>query len=153
MTPGAVGLVADEDVAIVLCVDRAATAPRSIPRRAVTGISRSLSHFDSPTAARVRGRPTFSSFASWTAWRHPEVFQKVGSRSGCFTAAPREGGPDASYYRDPEWLAEHLSQEPARAIRFYVDTGQIEWLLAPNRRFAAVLAGRGYPHCYGEHPS
>ena len=25
--------------------------------------------------------------------------------------------------------------------------------LAPNRRFAAVLADRGYQHCYHEHPS
>ncbi len=92
-------------------------------------------------------------FACWTAWRHPDVFQKVGSQSGCFTAAPREGRPEASYYRDPQWLTERFSIEPARAIRFYVDTGQIEWLLAPNRRFAAALAERGYQHCYREHPS
>jgi enterochelin esterase family protein len=37
-------------------------------------------------------------------------------------------------------------------LRFYVETGQIEWLLAPNRRFAAMLADKAYPHCYQERP-
>jgi enterochelin esterase-like enzyme len=34
-----------------------------------------------------------------------------------------------------------------------MQTGQIEWLLAPNRRFAAVLADKGYCHIYEELPS
>jgi enterochelin esterase-like enzyme len=33
-----------------------------------------------------------------------------------------------------------------------VQTGQIEWLLAPNRRFAAMLADKGYLHSYQELP-
>ena len=37
-------------------------------------------------------------------------------------------------------------------VRFYLGTGQIEWLLAPNRRFAAMLVDKGYPHCYKERP-
>jgi enterochelin esterase-like enzyme len=77
----------------------------------------------------------------------------VGSQSGCFTAAPRDGRTDASYYRDPEWLTELVSREPARPIRMYVDTGQIEWLVGPNRRFAAALADLGCLHWYREHPS
>jgi enterochelin esterase-like enzyme len=92
-------------------------------------------------------------FAAWAAWRHPDVFCKVGSQSGCFTAAPREGRPDASYYHDPEWLTDLVAREAARPLRLYMDTGQIEWLLPSNRRFAAVLADRQYPHCYREHPS
>jgi enterochelin esterase-like enzyme len=107
-----------------------------------------------PTGERaIWGASLGGLFACWTAWRHPDVFQKVGSQSGCFTAAPREGRPEASYYRDPEWLTECVSREPGRATRFYVDSGQIEWLLGPNRRFAAVLADRSYAHCYCEHPS
>ena len=39
-----------------------------------------------------------------------------------------------------------------RRLRLYVETGQIEWLLAPNRRFAAMLADKAYPHCYQERP-
>jgi enterochelin esterase family protein len=44
-------------------------------------------------------------------------------------------------------------RKPGRAIRLYIDTGQIEWFLAPNRRLAAMLADRGYPHCHSEHPN
>jgi enterochelin esterase-like enzyme len=44
----------------------------------------------------------------------------------------------------------HSSRRP---IRFFLQTGQIEWLLAPNRRFAALLAEKGYPHFYQELPS
>jgi enterochelin esterase family protein len=87
--------------------------------------------------------------SAWLAWRHPELFSKVASQSGCFTAAP-EG---ADYYHDPEWLTEQFAVTPRRSLRFYVETGQIEWLLAPNRRFAAMLADKGYPHCYQERPS
>ena len=106
-----------------------------------------------PSERAIWGASLGGLFACWAAWRHPDVFQKVGSQSGCFTAAPPEGRPEASYYRDPEWLTERFSREPGRAIRLYVDTGQVEWLLAPNRRFSAMLADSGYAHCYRERPS
>jgi enterochelin esterase-like enzyme len=85
----------------------------------------------------------------WLAWRNPQIFSKVGSQSGCFTAHP-EGNDE---YHDPEWLTERLATSDQRPLRFYVQTGQIEWLLAPNRRFAAMLADKAYPHCYQEQPS
>lgn len=85
----------------------------------------------------------------WLAWRNPEIFSKVGSQSGCFTAHP--AGHDE--YHDPEWLAEQLALSDRQPLRFYVQTGQIEWLLAPNRRFAAMLADKAYPHLYQELPS
>ena len=85
----------------------------------------------------------------WLAWRNPDIFSKVASQSGCFTAIP--GGGDS--YHDPEWLTEQLRQTPRRPLRLYVETGQIEWLLAPNRRFAAMLADKGYIHSYHERPS
>ncbi|HEU0000509.1 MAG TPA: alpha/beta hydrolase-fold protein, partial [Ktedonobacteraceae bacterium] len=81
--------------------------------------------------------------------RNPQIFSKVGSQSGCFTAHP-EGNDE---YHDPEWLTEQLAISDRRPLRFYVQTGQIEWLLAPNRRFAAMLADKAYPHCYQEQPS
>lgn len=111
-------------------------------------------HGRPPTSERaIWGASLGGLFASWVASRHPELFQKVGTQSGCFTAAPARNRPDADYYRDPEWLTEGLARETMRPLSFYVDTGQLEWLLAPNRRFAAMLADRGYRHCYREHPS
>lgn len=85
----------------------------------------------------------------WLAWRHPDLFPKVASLSGCFTAMP--GGCD--YYHDAEWLTAQLSQTSHRPLRFYLETGQIEWLLAANRRFAAMLKDKGYVHRYQERPS
>lgn len=110
-------------------------------------------HHPQPEGRAIWGASLGGLFASWVAWRHPDVFQKVGCQSGCFTAAPRTGRSDASYYHDPEWLTELVANGPAWPLRLYVDTGQIEWLLAPNRRFVAALTDRGYRHCYRERPS
>lgn len=87
--------------------------------------------------------------SAWLAWRNPQLFAQVASQSGCFTAAPQGG----DYYHDPEWLTEQFATTTRRLLRFYVETGQIEWLLAPNRRFAAMLADKGYSHSYQERPS
>ena len=87
--------------------------------------------------------------STWLAWKHPHLFSKVASQSGCFTAMP--GGKDS--YHDSEWLTEQMSRSPHQSLRFYVETGQIEWLLAPNRRFAAMLVDKGYIHNYSERPS
>jgi enterochelin esterase family protein len=87
--------------------------------------------------------------SAWLAWKNPHVFTKVGSQSGCFTADP-EGGDE---YHDPEWLTEQFAKTSHRSVRFYLETGQIEWLLAPNRRFAAMLVDKGYLHDYQERPS
>lgn len=86
--------------------------------------------------------------SAWLAWRNPAIFSTVASQSGCFTADPQGG----NYYHDPEWLTEQFAQSPSRPLRFFLQTGQIEWLLAPNRRFAAVLADKGYTHSYQEVP-
>jgi len=86
--------------------------------------------------------------SAWLAWKNAEVFTKVGSLSGCFTADP-EGGNE---YHDPEWLTEQFMQSARRPLRLYIETGQIEWLLAPNRRFAAMLVDKVYPHSYQEMP-
>ncbi len=87
--------------------------------------------------------------SAWLAWRNPLVFTKVGSQSGCFTADP-EGNDE---YHDPEWLTDQFANASHRPVRFYLETGQLEWLLAPNRRFAAMLADKGYVHDYRERPS
>lgn len=87
--------------------------------------------------------------SSWLALRHPSLFQKVATQSACLTASPSGGDS----FTDPEWLTEQYLASPALPLRFYCETGQIEWLLAPNRRFAAMLADKGYPHAYLERPS
>lgn len=87
--------------------------------------------------------------AIWLAWKHPELFTKVGSQSGCFKAHP-DGGNE---YQDPEWFTEQFAQTNPLPLRLYLQTGQIEWLLAANRRFAAILAEKGYAHKYEELPS
>ena len=87
--------------------------------------------------------------SSWLALRHPEVFRKVATQSACLTASPQGGDS----FTDPEWLTEQYRAAPTLPLRFYCETGQIEWLLAPNRRFAALLADKGYPHAYLERPS
>ncbi|WP_436410721.1 alpha/beta hydrolase-fold protein, partial [Thermus scotoductus] len=37
--------------------------------------------------------------------------------------------------------------------RIYLEVGLLEWLLAPVRRVAALLADRKVPHAYRERPS
>lgn len=85
----------------------------------------------------------------WMAWRNPQTFQTIGTQSACLTASPNGGDS----FRDPEWLTEQYAASERRGLRLYCETGQIEWLLPANRRFAATLADKGYPHGYRERPS
>ncbi len=87
--------------------------------------------------------------SAWLALRNPQLFQVVGTQSACLTLEP--GGNDS--YTAPEWLTQQYAQTERLPLRFYCETGQIEWLLAPNRRFAAMLQDKGYPHAYTERPS
>lgn len=87
--------------------------------------------------------------SAWLGWKHADIFSLVVSQSGCFTADPQGG----NYYHDAEWLTAQFSQTERLPVRFYLETGQIEWLLAPNRRFAAMLVEKGYRHQYQERPS
>ncbi len=87
--------------------------------------------------------------SSWLAFRHPQIFQMVGTQSACLTASPTGGDS----YHDPEWLTEQYAAAERLPLRFYCETVQIEWLLPANRRFAAMLADKGYVHGYSERPS
>lgn len=87
--------------------------------------------------------------SAWMALRNPTVFSKVGTQSACLTLEP--GNPDS--YTAPEWLTQQYQQTPKLPLGFYCETGQIEWLLAANRRFAAMLRDKGYTHAYLERPS
>jgi len=103
-----------------------------------------------PTVARgLWGASLGGLVSAWLAWRNPHVFSMVGSQSGCFMADPEGGDP----YHDSEWFTAQFAETARLPLRFFIQTGQIEWLLAPNRRFAAALADKAYPHCYQEQPS
>ncbi len=86
-------------------------------------------------------------FSLWQALRHPR-FAKVLALSPALKAHPQGGDT----YRDPEWLTERYA-EAEGLPRVYLEVGLLEWLLAPARRFAALLAERGVPHAYRERPS
>ncbi len=87
--------------------------------------------------------------ALWLGLEHPDVFARVGAQSPALLAAP--GGRDAR--RDPEWLAEHYAAAASIPGRIALQAGRLEWLLAPARRFVALLAARGTLHEYREYPS
>ncbi len=105
-------------------------------------------HYGSTTERGLWGASMGGAVSAWLAWRNPHLFTRVGSQSGCFTAHP-EGGDE---YHDPEWFTEQFAATSRLPVRFSLQTGQIEWLLAPNRRFAAVLMDKGYRHYYEEYP-
>lgn len=87
--------------------------------------------------------------ALWLGLEHPDVFPRVGAQSPALRAVL--GGRDAR--RDPEWLTGRYAQAAHAPALLAVQVGLLEWLLAPARRFAAVLAERGVQHAYREYPS
>lgn len=87
--------------------------------------------------------------ALWLGLEHPEVFPRVAAQSPALRAVP--GGRDAR--RDPELLSERYAESDRGPERIALQVGRLEWLLAPARRFAAVLAERGTKHEYREYPS
>lgn len=89
-----------------------------------------------------------------TAWQHPGVFGRVISHSGAFIASPQgRRGQQIDTTAAGEWLREQLQAQPPTTLKISLDTGTLEWLLAPNRRMAAALQDLGVPHQYREYPS
>ena len=86
--------------------------------------------------------------------RHPELFGRVVSHSGAFIAHPDgRSGSEIDTTTAGEWLREQLSARPPTHLKLSLDTGTLEWLLAPNRRMAAALADAGVQHQYREYQS
>lgn len=107
------------------------------------------SHYGATPEKGLMGASLGGLVSGWLALRHPELFQKVATQSACLTASPQGG----NCFTDPEWLTEQYQASETLPLRFYCDTGQLEWLLASNRRFAAMLCDKGYRHAYFERPS
>ncbi len=82
------------------------------------------------------------------AWRHPLLFQTVVTQSGAFLFAP--GQRPADPHGGHEFWRARVESEPWRPLRWFLTTGTLEWLHAPNRNLAATLEGRGYAVGYLE---
>ena len=78
------------------------------------------------------------------AWQHPLVFQTVITQSGAFQYAPDQDLSDP--YSGPEWMRDQIAAAVWRPLRWYLDCGTLEWLIASNRNLAGTLAERGYEH-------
>jgi enterochelin esterase-like enzyme len=86
----------------------------------------------------------------YSAFEHSDVFGRVVVHSGAFQA---EYGAAPRSYGQREWLLEHIATQERRNLRIWLDCGQLEWLLAANRRMAAALFEQKYTHHYREWPS
>jgi len=86
------------------------------------------------------------------ASQHPELFSMVVSHSGAFIAHP-DGKDAVDTVTAGEYLRERLAADPPRHLRVSLDTGVLEWLLAPNRRMAGLLQDLRIPHQYREYQS
>jgi enterochelin esterase-like enzyme len=107
-----------------------------------------------PVARDAAGRGLWGAslgglMAMYAALRHSDQFSRVVTQSGAF-----QGVPGTAYARRaPEWLLERFTELPRLPLRVSMDCGQLEWLLGANRRFAAMLVDKQYPHRYAERPS
>ncbi len=81
------------------------------------------------------------------ALEHPDLFQTVITQSGAFLGSPDE--PD--FYRGKSsWVLETLQAREHLPLRWYTETGTIEWLTDINRKVHEVLEQKGYEHAYAE---
>ncbi|WP_196469731.1 enterochelin esterase domain-containing protein [Planomonospora sp. ID91781] len=95
-----------------------------------------------PGLTVVAGQSFGGLTASYAAFTAPERFGNVLSQSGSYWWSDD----------DPEWLTRRYERAPRLPVRFHVEAGRLEWmLLAENRRFAAVLAAKGYEVTFTEY--
>jgi enterochelin esterase-like enzyme len=81
------------------------------------------------------------------ALEHPELFQTVIAQSGAFLGSPEE----LDFYKGKSsWILETLQQRERLPIRWYTETGTIEWLTDINRKIHDVLLQKKYDHIYTE---
>jgi enterochelin esterase-like enzyme len=81
------------------------------------------------------------------ALTRPDIFSAVVAQSGAFLGDPH----DRDFYRsETSWVLQRLEQGAGREVRFYTETGTIEWLTNINRRVRDVLSAQGYVHRYDE---
>jgi enterochelin esterase-like enzyme len=108
-----------------------------------------------PAQSLVGGVSLGGLAATYTAWRHPEVFGNVLSQSGSYWWAPQG--------EVQEWLARQVATSEKRALRFYLDAGRLEdkpdtaydpnpTQVTVNRHMRDVLQAKGHEVHYAEYP-
>lgn len=81
------------------------------------------------------------------ALEHPDLFQTVVAQSGAFIGSPEE----LDFYKGKSsWVLENLQLRERLPIRWYTETGTIEWLKDINRKVHDVLLQKNYDHVYAE---
>ena len=75
------------------------------------------------------------------AWDRSDLFQKVVVQSGAFLFSP-DMDRHNPFEGNESFLEEVRRGDPAR-LRWHLDCGQLEWLLASNERLAAARAEKG----------
>ena len=118
-------------------------------RFALEGLPEVQKTFGGPECEAALGASLGGLAALWLALEYSDLFRRVAAQSPALLAIP--GGSDA--HGDPEWLKERYARAGRLPERLAVQTGLLEWLLPPVRRFAAVLADLGVAHDYREYPS
>jgi len=79
--------------------------------------------------------------SSQLAWERPDLFQKVVAQSGAFLFSPDMDRKNP--FAGNEWLTSRVLTEVPPPLKWHLDCGTLEWLLASNQRLAAALAARG----------
>lgn len=77
------------------------------------------------------------------AWENPHMFQKVVAQSGAFLFS--EDMDFKNPFAGNESFVRQVRDESPRPLRWHLDCGNLEWLLASNRHLAAVLKEKGMP--------
>lgn len=77
----------------------------------------------------------------------PARFRTVVAFSGAFLGTP----DDRRFYASKRsWVLAELRARERLPLRFYTETGTLEWLTGVNRELAALLRDKGYEHRYVE---
>ncbi len=82
--------------------------------------------------------------------KHPDLFQTVISQSGAFMGSPDELD---FYTGQSSWVLETLGEKERLPLRWYIDTGKLEWLYDINKQVAEVLNAKDYDVQYAERNS
>jgi enterochelin esterase family protein len=99
--------------------------------------------------------------ATYTAFKHPDVFGNVISQSGSYAWAPEVAAAPPAQAQigrtlnpDSGWLTRRIAEAPRLNVRFYLDAGTWEGpnMLASNRMLRSVLVGKGCAVTYREIP-
>ena len=77
------------------------------------------------------------------AFRHPELFSSVGAHSAAL------GVNDAATDFDPIDL---ISTAPIDSLRFYIDSGDVDWTRTTSAQLSKLLDARHIPHTYAIAP-